>query len=156
MFCLAPCPPPGHPSPSAFTPFCLQQPLRLEPFQSWRKNLNAPREHPEAHDQEDGPELGGGVVLRTLALLWEPSAFSASVLLLLLPHYLWEPQFYKGKDCWVRPRPYPCKLLPCFFRPLSQKLNSSSVQNTTGLPGFFNLSSLSAKGPLTSFLLPPS
>lgn len=77
-FAWPPCLPPGHQSPSTFTPFCLQQPLRLEPFQSWRKKLNAPREHPEAHDQEDGPELGEGVVLRTLTLLWEPSAFSAS------------------------------------------------------------------------------
>lgn len=90
-------------------------PLRLEPFPSWRKKLNAPRKHPEAHDQEDGPELGEGVVLRTLILLREPSAFRASVLLLLLPHYLWEPRFYKGKDCWVRPRPYPRELLPCFL-----------------------------------------
>lgn len=30
-------------------PFCLQQPLRLEPFQSWRKKQSTPREHPEGH-----------------------------------------------------------------------------------------------------------
>lgn len=121
MFCLPSCTPmsssrpPCSLSPSTFTPFCLQQPPRLEPFPSWRKKLNAPRKRPEAHDQEDGPELGEGVVLRTLTLLREPSAFRASVLLLLLPHYLWEPRFYKGKDCWVRPRPYPHELLPCFL-----------------------------------------
>lgn len=50
MRCLPARPPPRVFFQTSLLPisFCLQQPLRLEAFQSWRKKLSTPR-YPEGH-----------------------------------------------------------------------------------------------------------
>ncbi|XP_045857230.1 chordin isoform X3 [Meles meles] len=135
-------------------------PQRPGQFQSWRKKPKAPREQPEGRlTKRMGPGLGEGLAPRTLhSPVGNPVPLAPLFCLFSLPPLPLVTTLPQGEGAARADQGHShSDFCPVTLQPLPWKPNPFlSVHNVTGLLGFFNLSSLSTKGPPTSLLLPLS